>query len=198
MARTPRAQTDKRERILAGAIEAFAARGFHRTRVSDVARAAGVADGTIYLYFRNKNELLATIFETTLERFWERGHDVLWRDDDPAGQLKRLVHLHLSFMGEDRRLASVFQVDLRNSLHFLGGVTRRILRGHMERVAGIVQRGQQAGIFAADVDPLTAAGMVFGVLDEMTTAWVSSRRNYRLESQIPLAQAFVLRALAVP
>ncbi len=194
MPRTPRAQTDKRQRILQGAIEAFSDQGFHRTRVSDVARAAGVADGTIYLYFRNKDELLATIFETTLDRFWQRGEEHLASAEDPVEEMQRLVSLHLRFLGEDRRLASVFQVDLRHSVTFLGEVSRRVLRRYLERVAEIIERGQVLGRFVPG-DSMQLAGMVFGVLDSLATTWVLSRRNYRLESQIPLAQSFVGRAL---
>jgi TetR/AcrR family fatty acid metabolism transcriptional regulator len=188
----------KRDRILEGAVEAFAAKGFHRTTVRDVAQAAGVADGTIYLYFGSKNEILATIFETALERFWERGRAFLEQDEDPLGQLDRLVHLHLTFMGEDRRLAAVFQVDLRHSFRFLGEVSREVLRGHLERVQSIIRRGQDSGVFATEPDAVTAAHMVFGVLDQMVTSWVLSRRNYRLESQIPAVQRFLRQALAAP
>lgn len=202
MERTPRAHREpagsgKRERILAGAVEAFAARGFHRTRVRDVARAAGVADGTIYLYFHSKQEILATIFETALERFWARGRPTLEQDEEPGGQLDRLVRLHLTFLGEDRRLATVFQVDLRHSFQSLGEVSRGALRAHLERVSSIIERGQARGVFASDLEPMAAAQMVFGVLDQMVTSWILSRRNYRLETQIPAAQRFLRRALGV-
>jgi TetR/AcrR family fatty acid metabolism transcriptional regulator len=190
-----RARSEKKERILAGAVQAFAARGFHATRVRDVAQAAGVADGTIYLYFRSKNELLATIFRSALERFWERGAAFLWEDEAPPHQMDRLVHLHLTFLGEDRQLAVVFQVDLRHSVQFLGEVSRNTLRHHLDRVAEIIARGQAEGVFTARCPPHTAAGMVFGVLDQLVTNWILSRRNYRLESQIPAAQEFIARAL---
>jgi TetR/AcrR family fatty acid metabolism transcriptional regulator len=186
---------DKRERILEGAIEAFAARGFHRTRVSDVAKAAGVADGTIYLYFEGKDALLATIFETTLERFWERGREYVFATEDAAEQVSRLVESHLRFLGENRSLAAVFQVDLRHSPHFLGEVSRKIFRAHLDRVAEIVERGQSQGVFARDLSPEEAAGLVFGAVDQLVTSWVLSRRNYRVETRIPAAQDFVLRGL---
>lgn len=186
---------DKRERILEGAIEAFAARGFHRTRVSDVAKAAGVADGTIYLYFEGKDALLATIFETTLARFWERGREYVFATEDAAEQVSRLVESHLRFLGENRSLAAVFQVDLRHSPHFLGEVSRKIFRAHLDRVAEIVERGQAQGIFATDLSPEEAAGLIFGSVDQLVTSWVLSRRNYRVETRILAAQNFVLRGL---
>ena len=190
-----RRRDEKRERILAGAIEAFAAHGFHRARVSDVAKAAGVADGTIYLYFENKDELLARIFEQTLDRFWERGEAYVYGVEAADEQLGRLVELHLKFLGENRSLAAVFQVDLRHSPHFLGDVSRRIFRRHLDELGAMIERGQEQGVFADDVPPAEAAKLVFGAIDQLVTSWVLSRRNYRLESMAPVAQRFVLRSL---
>lgn len=199
MARRSRARAatrdDKRERILAGAIEAFSRAGFHRTRVSDVARAAGVADGTIYLYFRDKNELLEAIFASAMERFHQEGDDYVLSDADPVGQLRRLCEMQLRLLGQDRELAAVFQIDLRHSLAFLGEISRRTLRPHLDFIAEIVRSGQEDGAFEAELDPAVAAAMVFGVLDQLSTNWVLSRRNYRLEAQAETAAAFLLRAL---
>ena len=185
----------KRERILAGAVEAFAAQGFHRARVSDVAKAAGVADGTIYLYFQNKDELLARIFEQTLEQFWERGEPYVYAAATADEQLRRLVELHLKFLGENRSLAAVFQVDLRHSPHFLGDVSRRVFRRHLDKIERMIREGQEQGVFAGDVPPGEGAKMVFGAIDQLVTSWVLSRRNYRLESMVGVAQRFVSRAV---
>lgn len=198
MARNENRRDEKRERILAGAVEAFAAKGFHGARVSDVAKAAGVADGTIYLYFRNKDELLARIFENTLDAFWERGEGYVFEADRPAEQLERLVELHLRFLGENRALATVFQVDLRHSPHFLGDVSRKVFSKHLDRLTEMLREGQVHGDFAADLAPNVAAKMVFGVIDQLVTSWVLSRRNYRLDALVEPAQRFVRRALAPP
>ena len=190
-----RRRDEKRERILAGAVEAFAAHGFHRARVSDVAKAAGVADGTIYLYFENKDELLARIFEQTLERFWERGEPYVYEAEGADEQLRRLVELHLKFLGENRSLAAVFQVDLRHSPHFLGDVSRRVFRRHLDKLAALIRLGQEQGVFAPDIPPGEGAKMVFGAIDQLVTSWVLSRRNYRLDAMVGVAQRFVSRAL---
>jgi TetR/AcrR family fatty acid metabolism transcriptional regulator len=199
MPRTPRASAgardEKRERILAGAVEAFAARGFYRTRVSDVAKAAGVADGTIYLYFSGKDQLLSTIFESTLDDFWSRGRDYVYLSEDAAERVDRLLELHLRYLGENRALAAVFQVDLRHSPHFLGEISRRIFRRHLDRLSDMLRLGQEQGRFATDIEPEVLARLVFGAIDQLVTSWVLSRRNYRLELLIPAAQRFVRRAL---
>jgi TetR/AcrR family fatty acid metabolism transcriptional regulator len=198
MPRTTRARVarqDKRNRILKGAIRAFAKSGFSGTRVSDVAKMAGVADGTIYLYFKNKNDLLTAVFAAAMERFTAQGQQRLWHDDDPVRQLASLIELHLELLGEDRDLAAVFQVDLRHSVSFLGEVSRGTLRGYLQTIARIVERGQHQGRFASDLAPLEAAKMIFGVLDELATNWILSQRNYRLAAKAPSAQLFLLRAL---
>jgi TetR/AcrR family transcriptional regulator, fatty acid metabolism regulator protein len=193
---SPRADARRRQ-ILEGAIRAFAARGFYRTRVSDIAKAAGVADGTIYLYFKGKDDLLANVLRQALDSFWERGEAYVLEADSSAEQLGRFVELHLRYMGEDRDLATVFQVDLRHSPHFLGDVSRKIFRDYLERVAEIVAQGQASGELRRDLSPLQAAQMVFGVLDQLVTSWVLTHRNYRLESLSDQARGFVLRALVV-
>jgi TetR/AcrR family fatty acid metabolism transcriptional regulator len=98
-------------------------------------------------------------------------------------------------MGEDRELAVVFQVDLRKSISSLQAVSRGRLRDYLEVLEGILRRGREAGVFAADLVPREAAKMVFGVLDELSTNWVLSRRNYRLESEVASATRFILRAV---
>ncbi len=160
----------RRRQILEGAIRAFAARGFYRTRVSDIAKAAGVADGTIYLYFEGKDDLLAQVLRQALDSFWDRGEAYVLEASSAAEQLGRFVELHLSYMGEDRDLATVFQVDLRHSPHFLGDVSRKIFRDYLDRVADIVARGQASGELRRDLFPLQAAQMVFGVLDQLVTS----------------------------
>lgn len=195
VARRTRAGDGKRERILEGAIEAFAAKGFHGTRVRDVAVAAGVADGTIYLYFASKNDLLESIFRSAMERFHRNGEAHVLAVEGAVEQMNRLVEVQLELLGENRRLTTVFQIDLRHSQHFLGEISRSVLRPHLEFIAGIIARGVAQGVFVDGASPLLRASMVFGVLDQLATNWVLSSRNYRLESQVDEAQRFVLQAL---
>ena len=196
MPRTQHARDEKRDRILVGAIRAFAAKGFHQTRVSDVAKAAGVADGTIYLYFDNKEALLAAIFDAAMARFLRRGETILSSIDNPLEQLEILIRLHFEALGEDRELAVVFQIDLRHSLQFLQGVSRGILRRYFEAITQIIDSGQRQGVFADDIPAPDAARLVFGILDEVSTTWVLSNRNYRLETWTKPATTFILRGLA--
>jgi TetR/AcrR family fatty acid metabolism transcriptional regulator len=185
----------KRERILDAAVRAFAAQGFHRTRVSEVAKLAGVADGTIYLYFEGKDDLLRAVFERAMLRFLARGREALAAFDDPVDRIREFVRLHLASVGEDRDLAVVFQVDLRQSARLLLAISRGPLAEYLEQLVVILEQGQSQGIFREDLPAREMAKMIFGVLDELSTNWVLSERNYRLESSTPTAMAFVLRAI---
>jgi len=185
----------KRRRILDAAIVEIARHGYFRTTVSAIARRAGVADGTIYLYFQSKNEILVSIFDRAMDRFIEEGKRQLSRQEGAEARLRRLVELHLSLVGQDRDLAVIFQVELRHSLHFMDQFSRSRFREYLEILAGIVGQGQQEGVFSSAVDPELAAKAAFGVLDEMATDWVLSHRNTRLEGNATAVAELLIRGL---
>jgi TetR/AcrR family fatty acid metabolism transcriptional regulator len=174
----------KRGQILDAAVLEIARHGYYGTTVSTIARRAGVADGTIYLYFNSKEELLVSVFERAMQRFNEEARQIT--ADDAAGaeaKLRRLVALHLSRLGEDRDLAVVFQVEFRHTIHVLELLSRSRIREYLALIARVVEQGKQEGVFKEDVDPLFAAKVVFGILDEMATDWVLSKKNTRLASR---------------
>ncbi len=176
----------KRERILDAAVLEIARRGYYDTTVSAIASRAGVADGTIYLYFKNKEDLLVSIFERAMRRFNEQARRIVEGGGGGAGaeeKLRRIVALHLSLLGEDRDLAVIFQVEFRHTLHILERLSRSGIRDYLALIARVVEQGKEEGIFKNDVDPLFAAKVVFGTLDEMVTDWVLARKNTRLASR---------------
>src|ERR687883_344225 len=109
----------KRDAILRAAIDVFAERGYFNAQVADVARAAGVAAGTVYLYFRSKDDLLVSIFERTMRDTLTEGRAAVAGVKDPAERLRHFARLHLGMLGRDRNLAIVFQVELRQSVKFM-------------------------------------------------------------------------------
>ncbi len=185
----------KRERILDAAIVEIAQRGYYKTTISTIARRAGVADGTIYLYFRNKAEILVSIFDRAMARFIDEGRVHLTKVHGAESQLRRIVELHLSLVSENRDLAVIFQVELRHSLHFMAQFSRSRIRDYLETIAAIIHSGQSEGVFRANLDPLLAAKAVFGILDEMATDWVLSHRNTRLAAKSDAVAELVLGGL---
>ncbi|MFO7653746.1 MAG: TetR/AcrR family transcriptional regulator [Candidatus Krumholzibacteriia bacterium] len=186
---------EKRERILDAAVAEIARRGYYQTTVSMIARRAGVADGTIYLYFASKDDLLLSLFDRAVRRFIDEGRAQLPGEADAESKLRRIVELHLGLVGEDRDLAIITQVELRHSVHFMGQLSRQQVREYLGILAEVVVQGQTEGRFRAELDPLFAAKAIFGVLDEMATDWVLSRRNVRLESKATAVAGFLLGGL---
>jgi TetR/AcrR family fatty acid metabolism transcriptional regulator len=185
----------KRERILDAAVVEIAQHGYYHTTVAMIARRAGVADGTIYLYFHSKEEILVSIFDRAMDRFIAQGRQEVEQQADPLSKLRNIVELHLNLVGQDRDLAVIFQVELRHSLHFLDLFSRRRIREYLEVIAGVVAEGQAAGLFRPELEPLLTAKAIFGVLDEMATDWVLSARNVRLAGKAAAVADLLLGGL---
>src|SRR5262245_53143042 len=183
---TPSARADrpdKRDAILRAAIDTFAARGFFTAQVADVARAAGIAAGTVYLYFKGKDDLLISIFERTMKEAIAEGRSTVGGLTDPADRLTEIARLHLGRLGRDRALAVVFQIELRQSTKFMERFSATQLREYLGIIRDVIADGQAAGTFRADFNPTLGAKLFFGMLDEMATNWILSRRKYSLVSE---------------
>jgi TetR/AcrR family fatty acid metabolism transcriptional regulator len=174
---------DKREAILKAATQVFAAKGFFQSQVADVARAAGVAAGTVYLYFRSKDDLLTSLFERTMKEAIAHGRAALDGVDDPRERLSRIARLHLERLGRDRDLAVVFQVELRQSTKFMARLSSTYLRDYLGMIRETIADGQRRRHFRSDINPTIAAKVFFGALDEMATNWILSSRRYSLASE---------------
>ena len=174
---------DKKQRIRDAAVVEIARRGYHQTTVAMIARRAGVADGTIYLYFKNKEEILVSLFDHALGRFIAEGTERLALLEGAEPKLRSIVEQHLTLVGQDRDLAIIAQVELRHSLHFMEELSRAQVGQYLGIITEVIEEGRRDGTFRADLDPVLAAKAVFGVLDEMATDWVLSRRNTRLEGK---------------
>jgi TetR/AcrR family fatty acid metabolism transcriptional regulator len=174
---------DKRDALLRAAIETFAARGFFNAQVADVARTAGVAAGTVYLYFRGKDDLLISIFERTMKEAIADGRRSVDALTDPVERLREIARLHLGRLGRDRALAVVFQVELRQSTKFMERFSSTQLREYLGIIRSVIADGQSRGVFRGAISPTLAAKLFFGALDEMATNWILSRRKYTLASE---------------
>jgi TetR/AcrR family fatty acid metabolism transcriptional regulator len=191
-ARTAAARGDKRDLLLRAATRVFAERGFFGAQVADVARAAGVASGTVYLYFRGKDDLLIEIFDKTMTEAIAEGRAALAAAHTPVERLRTIARLHLERLGRDRRLAIVFQVELRQSIKFMERFSATRLRDYLGIIRDVIADGQQQGAFHDRVNPTVAAKAFFGALDEMATNWILSRRRYALATMTdPVVDLFV-------
>ena len=172
---------DKRAMILRAATRVFARNGYFNSKVADIARAAEVADGTVYLYFKSKEEILHSIFDQNMAEAIAAGGQLIENLDDPREKLRRIAKLHLERLGADRDLAVVFQVELRGSTKFMEEFSAAGFAEYLALLRRTFEEGQRAGVFRKELNATVAAKILFGALDEMATNWIISKRNYKLE-----------------
>ena len=172
--------TDKREAILRAAIRVFAHNGYFSSKVADIASEAGVADGTVYLYFKSKEEILHQIFDRSVDEALAAAREEISLISDPRDKLRRIALLHLERLGADRDLAVVFQVELRGSTKFMEEFSAAGFAEYLSLIRTTFEEGQQAGVFREDLNSNVVAKIVFGALDEMATNWILSKRRYKL------------------
>lgn len=170
---------DKYESILLAAIRVFARSGFFSAKVADVAREAGVADGTVYLYFKNKEDLLVSIFNYTLDEAIALARVETEGLADPAEKIEKLAKLYLRLMGSDRNLAVVFQVELKQ-LKFMEHFSTTKLTQFLDFISDAIREGQASGLLRAEVDPKIAARVLYGALEETVTHWILSGSDSEL------------------
>ena len=166
---------DKRDRILAAAERVFARVGFFTARVSEIAKEAGVADGTIYLYFKSKDDLLISLFETRMTQV----NDVLRAAiavAPPADQLRAFIHAYLGLIHDEPDAAEVLTIELRQSSKFMKEYENPQFVDFLRLLGGLIAAGQERGELDDSIPAHIAARMIFGALDELALAWVLARQ----------------------
>ena len=171
---------DKREAILRAATRVFAHNGYFNSKVADIAREAGVADGTVYLYFKSKEEILHSIFDRSVDDALAAARKQIELISDPREKLRRIALLHLERLGADRDLAVVFQVELRGSTKFMEEFSAAGFAEYLGLIRATIEEGQRAGVFRSELNPNVGAKIFYGALDEMATNWILSKRRYKL------------------
>ena len=186
---------DKPRQIIDAAIRVFARKGYFSSRVSDIAREAGIAAGTIYLYFDTKEDILITLFREKMAEFVS----ALWRaiaeEPDAVAKLRRLVYLHFEMLERHPEMAEVVQVELRHGQKFFRGPATHEIGGYFALIASVLEAGVAAGCFRRDLPVKVAAKMLFGAMDQMATSWVLGKRGYRLVDTAPTVADLFLQGI---
>jgi len=188
--------TGKRELILKAATRVFARNGYFNSKVADIARAADVADGTVYLYFKSKEEILRSIFDQNMAEAIDSGRKLIEDIRDPREKLRRIARLHLERLGADRNLAVVFQVELRGSTKFMQEFSAAGFAEYLDLLCRIFLEGQKAGVFRKELNAKVVSKILFGALDEMATNWIISKRNYQLDPMADVVMDIFLNGVA--
>ncbi len=192
----PRSSSEKYQRILDAAVAVFAERGFHSSRVSDIASRADVADGTIYLYFKNKEEILMAAINSAFDAFMRNARTEIAAIPSPVDKLRHLAYLHLKAMGSNRNMAIVFQMELRQSVRFLEAFSHHEMVEYFGLVRECIRQGQDQGLFRPELQEKIAANCFFGALDEMVTSWVLADKDYPLAQAADSVSNIILQGLA--
>ncbi|TLS52097.1 TetR/AcrR family transcriptional regulator [Paenibacillus antri] len=188
-------KNEKYYAILQGALRTFAEHGFHKSQVSKIAKAAGVADGTIYLYFKRKEDILIALFREKLGELVAKFRASLDERADPVDSLRKLCEIHYDELEKDVDFAVVTQLELRQSSLELRREIGASFKPYIVLIEDIVRRGVESGAFRRDLDVKLTRLLVFGAMDEVVTSWLISGRKYSLRAQAEGTADFFLRGL---
>lgn len=178
-----RKNNEKYYRIIEAATKVFAKKGFYQSKISEIAKEAKIADGTIYIYFENKDDILISLFEEQMKGVIDNMEVQISGIDDPARKLERFASTHLDLIEKNQDMAEIIQVELRQSGKFMKEYKNEKFIQYLDIIEDIISEGQERGIFRKDVIPKVAKRAFFGALDEVSRFWVlSSRRQYDIRA----------------
>jgi TetR/AcrR family fatty acid metabolism transcriptional regulator len=171
---------DKPHQIIEAAVRVFARNGYYNSRVSDIAREAGIASGTIYLYFRTKEDILVRLFRDKMAEWVAEVRREIAVEPDAVRKIRRLVALHFSVLEHNPDLAEVVQVELRQGHKFFRGASAHEVSAYFDLIASVLEEGIAAGQVRPDLPVKIATKTLFGAMDQLATSWVLGKRAYRL------------------
>lgn len=180
------AACEKYQRILDAAVEVIAERGYFKSPVSEIAKRAGVADGTVYLYFKSKDDVLRTAIDRRFETFYQQIADAFVTIEGPREQLEYIALVHLKSYQVNRSMAVLLQTEMRQSAKFIAEFSHRHLARYIQTVREVVRRGQEEGIFRKDLSDGVVAHCMFGTIDELVSSAVFTGRVY--DAKVTAAQ----------
>ncbi len=168
---------DKRERILEAATRTFAEKGFFNAKISEIAKQAEVADGTIYLYFKNKDDILIQIFEYMVERHLENIRTTVSQGGTPDDKIRLFIDHHFRTVEKFPKLVEVITIELRQSSKFMKDYTPKKFFAYLDLVSELIREGQQSGRFRKNVDPEVVKTALYGSLSEVTVLWLKQKKK---------------------
>jgi len=184
---------DKHQKILRAAVKVFSEKGFFNSRVSEIAKEANVADGTIYLYFKNKDDLLISLFEEEFGKIVENTRAELEREKDALQKIRRFAITHLSIVSRQQQLAEVLGVEVRQSSKFMKEYINKTFIEYLNLIRSVVVEGQEKGLIRKDLTPGIMKRALFGALDEMARYWVlSTKKKHSIdEAALQISDVFI-------
>ena len=190
---------DKHSKIIRASTKVFAKKGFFNARISDIAKEAKVADGTIYLYFNNKFDILISVFEEEIGNLIEQVQKLLAKEEDPRRLLEIFATKHLSVMKKNKNLAEVIQIELRQSAKLIKDYRNNKFSEYVNIISTIIKLGQEQGVYNKSIRPGLAKRAFFGALDEISRVWtVSNTTPYSIEEATAQILEIFLNGILTP
>ncbi len=183
--------------IIEAALQVIAENGYHASQVSKIAKQADVADGTIYLYFKNKEDILISVFKEKMGSFIKQIEHKIKQETTADDQLLALIESHFNQLSENKHLAIVTQLELRQSKPKLREEINNVLKDYLDIIDLIIQNGIDEKYFREDIDVRLMRQMIFGTLDETVTSWVMKSHRYNLVNQAPEVHELLTRGFII-
>lgn len=174
----------KYRQIIDAAVVVIAENGYHASQVSKIAKQANVADGTIYLYFKNKEDILISVFKEKMGRFIEKIEHAINEQETASDKLLKLINMHYKQLSNSPHLAIVTQLELRQSKPELRKEINKVLKSYLNVIDAIIQQGIEEDEIRKDINPQLIRQMIFGTLDETVTTWLMKSQRYSLLDQV--------------
>ncbi len=185
----------KYHQIINAAVEVIAENGYHSSQVSKIATRANVADGTIYLYFKNKEDILISVFREKMGDFVNKTMEAIQKNDTANEKLRTLIAMHYEQLSNSPHLAIVTQLELRQSKQQLRMEINRVLKSYLEVIDSIVIQGIEENEIRKDVNPKLLRQMIFGTIDETVTTWVMKSQRYSLKDQVDSVHQLLINGI---
>ncbi|WP_347862622.1 TetR/AcrR family transcriptional regulator [Salimicrobium sp. PL1-032A] len=185
----------KYKQIIDAAVEVIAENGYHSSQVSKIAKRAGVADGTIYLYFKNKEDILVSLFQEKMGQFIEKIQNATTARQTPSEKLHTLIETHFEQLSKDYHLAVVTQLELRQSNKELRMKINSVLKKYLDVIDDIVEEGIRKEVFRENINRKLVRQMIFGTIDEVVTNWVMKDQHYDISAQAKEVHGLIIEGL---
>lgn len=192
---TRKKTAEKYHAILDGALKTIAEYGFHDSKVAWIAEAAGVADGTVYLYFKNKEDILISLFRERLGRLIQHGNERIQQASDAKEALYVISHTHFSVLENDIPLAYVTQIELRQRSFELRQEIGKTVKPYFDLIESVITQGLEEGTFRPDLNVKRARMLIFGTLDEIVSSWLLSKKKIKLTDQVEATVDLFLKGM---
>jgi|SRR5690625_5156469 len=188
-------QRPKYKQIIDAAVRVIAENGYHASQVAKIAKKAGVADGTIYLYFENKEDILVSVFKEKMGQFINRIQKETEQQSNASDKLRALIQIHFEHLSENYHLAIVAQLELRQSKKDLRLKINQVLKPYLDIIDQIIEEGMTENFFRKDLQLALVRQMIFGTLDETVTTWVMQNRRYDLVALVDEVHRLIISGI---